>query len=65
MILCRAEESAKAVAARVCPNWNPIALDYLWKDLEGIIPLLWLLISETESGSSASGPRVSAILLPQ
>lgn len=47
---CRPRD--QAVAARVSRFWCDVALDWVWRDIESILPLLRLLapLVDTESG---------------
>ncbi|KAG8915800.1 hypothetical protein FRC00_013569 [Tulasnella sp. 408] len=51
-ILQKAQRRDQAVAARVSSLWRDIAVDWLWRELDSVLPLLTLLapLAETSTG---------------
>ncbi|KIO32348.1 hypothetical protein M407DRAFT_4540 [Tulasnella calospora MUT 4182] len=49
-----ADKGTLLASARVCQTWSPQALDYLWRDLDSVVPLLQLICPTAQSGSHGS-----------
>lgn len=51
-VLQKAQRQDQAVAARVSSLWRDIAVDWLWRELDSVLPLLRLLapLAETSTG---------------